>query len=322
MWLVSPTASVADARYGWVLRPHARIVSSTEGWSVRRTNSMGLLDDELRVPRARVRAVLLGDSFTEALQVAQDADFESVAERLVPELEVVNVGCSGRGPAEYADWLEEHGPGLAPDLVIVQLNDWDLGDVIRPASLARQAAAARGVAPPMAVVKHAGPVKRLLKQLQSNSVLVILARVRMQRLYNDARTRLLNRLHGTSAAAATLPSPTYVEDPRLPALMDALHRRIAAQAPRVLYLYVPCVDYFAPHIDHIEPQVAAFYHAFAARNRVTLVDPIDEFRAEFARTGQPLHGFQNTVPGIGHLNVAGHRVVGERLARAIGEALR
>jgi len=82
------------------------------------------------------------------------------------------------------------------------------------------------------------------------------------------------------------------------------------------------VDYFRPRVGYGGPQAAAFYHAFAARNRVTLVDPLDELRAEFARTGQPLHGFQNSVLGKGHLNAAGHRVVGERLARAIAEALR
>jgi hypothetical protein len=104
--------------------------------------------------------------------------------------------------------------------------------------------------------------------------------------------------------------------------MDALHRRIAAHAPRLVYLYIPSVDYFGPRFDYGEPRVAAFYHAFAARNGVTLVDPLDEFRAEFARTGQPLHGFSNSVMGSGHLNVVGHRVVGERLARAIAEAMR
>jgi hypothetical protein len=55
---------------------------------------------------------------------------------------------------------------------------------------------------------------------------------------------------------------------------------------------------------------------------VTLVDPIDRFKAEFARTGQPLHGFSNSVLGSGHINAAGHRMLGEELARAVAEAMR
>jgi len=321
LWLISPAASVADARYGWVLLPHARIVNSIEGWSVRYTNSMGVLDDELRVPRARVRAVLLGDSFTEALQVAQDVDFGSVAEQRMPGLEVVSVGYSGRSPVEYADWLEEYGPRLAPDIVVVQVNDWDLADVVSPISLARQAAVARGVAVPTAAAEVGGPHLRLWRQLQRNSALLAAAWRRMKQLATDERAQLAKRFHGAGASAAA-PAWPLGADPRLPALMDALHRRIAAHAPKLIYLYLPGVDYLGPHFGSLEPQVAAFYRAFAARNQVTLVDPLDEIRAEFARTGQPLHGFPNSVMGCGHMNAAGHRVVGERLARAIAEAMR
>jgi lysophospholipase L1-like esterase len=322
LWLATPPTTFSDPRYRWVYSPYARVVHSTEGWSVRHTNSMGLLDDELRVPRARVRAVLLGDSFTEALQVAQDADFESIAERRMPGLELVSVGCSGRSPVEYADWLDEYGPGVAPDIVIVQLNDWDLADVVSVASLARQAVVARGVAEPMVVADRVGLLKRLWRKVERNSALASLGRQRIRLISDGARAQVAKRLHGADVKAVGLAPPTCAADPRLPALMDALHRRIAAHAPRLIYLYIPSVDYFGPRFGYGEPQVAAFYHDFATRNRVTLVDPLEQFRAEFVRTGQPLHGFPNSVMGSGHLNAAGHRVLGERLARAIAEAMR
>ena len=318
LWLVSPSIAVPDTRYNWVIPPHARIVNSAEGWSSTRTNSMGLLDDELRVPRARVRAVLLGDSFTEALQVARRDNFGSVAERRLPGLEVVNVGYSGRSPVEYADWLEEYGPRLAPDIVIVQLNDGDLGDLLMPASQARLAAA---TAPPAGAPPE-GRFARLSRRVLRNSSLVTVAWRRMKRLATDERAQLARRFRGTGASAAGLAAADPVADPRLPVLLDALHRRIAAHAPRLVYLYIPGVDYFGPRFDYGEPPAAAFYHAFAARNRVTLVDPLDEIRTEFVRTGQPLHGFRNSVMGSGHMNAAGHRVVGARLVRAIAEAIR
>jgi hypothetical protein len=322
LWLASPFASMPDERYSWVIRPHARVVHSGEGWSVRHANSMGLLDDELRVPRARVRAILLGDSFSEALQVAQEANFQSVAERRVPGLEVINVGHSGRSPAEYADWLEEYGPGLAPDLVIVQVNDWDLADLLSPAALARQAAAAHGQPPPLTPVPPAGRLKRLLKGVQSSSALIVLTRMRMEQIAKGVCTRFEARLRGTRTLPPDTPTPTLVTDPRLPALMDALHRRLVARTPRIIYLYLPSIDYFGPRFEYSDPRVAAFYHEFAASHGATLVDPLDDFRAEFTRTGQPLHGFSNSVMGTGHMNAAGHRVVGELLARAIAKSMR
>jgi len=318
LWLVSPSITVPDTRYSWVIPPHARIVNSAEGWSSTRTNSMGLLDEELCVPRARVRAVLLGDSFTEALQVARRDNFGSVAERRLPGLEVVNVGYSGRSPVEYADWLEEYGPRLAPDIVIVQLNDSDLRDLVHPAAQARLAAAAA----PSSGAPPEGRLARLSRRVLRNSSLATVVWRRMKLLATGECTQLAKRFRGAGAVAADPAFAAPAADPRLPALMDALHRRIAAHAPRLVYLYIPGVDYFGPRFDYGEPPAAAFYHAFAARNRVTLVDPIDEIRAEFVRTGQPLHGFQNSVMGSGHMNAAGHRVVGERLARAIAEAAR
>jgi lysophospholipase L1-like esterase len=318
LWLVSPSIAVPDLRYSWVIQPHARIVNSAEGWSSTHTNSMGLLDDELRVPRARVRAILLGDSFTEALQVPRRDNFGQVAERSVSGLEVVNVGYSGRSPVEYADWLDEYGPRLTPDIVVVQLNDGDLGDLLLPAAQARLAA---DTAPPAGAPPE-GRFARLLRRGLRNSALATVTWRRLKQLVIDERKQLAKRFHGTAVAAVGSAPPTFAADPRLPALMDTLHRRIAAHSPRLVYLYIPSVDYFGPRLGYGEPEVAAFYHAFAARNRVTLVDPIEQFRAEFARTGQPLHGFSNSVMGSGHLNAAGHRVVGERLARAIAEATR
>lgn len=318
LWLVSPSIAVPDTRYTWVVPPHARIVSSAEGWSSTLTNSMGLLDDELRVPRARVRAVLLGDSFTEALQVARRDNFGSVAERRVPGLEVVNVGYSGRSPVEYSDWLEEYGSRLVPDIVVVQLNDSDLRDLVNPVARARLATVA---ARPSGVPPE-GRLARLSRRVLRNSALATVTWRRLKQLATDERKQLTKHFRGAGAVAADSALEAPAADPRLPALMDALHRRIVAHAPRLVYLYIPSVDYFGPRFDYGEPQAAAFYHAFAARNRLVLVDPLDEIRAEFARTGQPLHGFPNSVMGGGHLNAAGHRVVGERLARAIAEAVR
>jgi hypothetical protein len=308
-WLVSPTATVPDARANWIYPPNVRVVQSTEGWCAMRTNSMGLLDDELRVPRAPVRALLLGDSYSAALQVTRRDNFQSVAERSMPGLEVINVSAGGGSPRQYADWLEEFGPRLAPDIVIVQLNDGDLTDLLTTTDSAGSAA----------TEPSTGVLARMHGFVRGRSALVAATMHRAQLLAAEWRAhppRPFRRAR-TSIARGD-PS----EDSRSPALMDAFHRRIAAQTPHLIYLYIPTVDYFGPRAEYGEPRVAAFYHAFGARNHVTLVDVFEPFCAEFARTGQPLHGFPNSTMGMGHINATGHRVVGEQLARAIAEVPR
>jgi hypothetical protein len=236
----------------------------------------------------------------------------------MPGLEVVNVGYSGRSPVDYADWLEEYAPRLAPDVVIVQINNGDLRDLLAPEVQARLAADS---APPSGP-RPEGRLARTARNVLRSSSLVTVAQRRMVLLVNGERARLAKRFHKTGASSADPAPTTLAADPRLPALLDALHRRVAAHAPRLIYVYIPSIDYFGPRVDYGDAQAAAFYHAFAARNQVTLVDPIDRFKAEFARTGQPLHGFSNSVLGSGHINAAGHRMLGEELARAVAEAMR
>lgn len=76
-------------------------------------------------PRApdTTRVILLGDSFVEGLSVS---DEETVGARLEQHLraqgeggfEVVAWGHAGWGPKEELDWLRQHGPDAAPDLVV------------------------------------------------------------------------------------------------------------------------------------------------------------------------------------------------------------
>ncbi len=332
LWIQSPSVALPDARYDFVLPPHARIAQMREGWSVSRTNSMGLLDDELRAARPPVRALLLGNSFTEAVEVARRDNYQSVAERRVPGLEIVSVGYGGRSPVQYADWLEDYAAPLAPDLVIIQVWDDDLPRLVAPAALARMAERARlGPTPPPPPPPE-DVARRGLRAAVRGSALLNAAWQRCRRSPESfdlavalARGGDLRSLAGRLLRGNTpLPPPprTLADDPRQAAVMDSLHRRIAARAPRLLYLYVPQLRWLSPGCPARDSAAAVFFHRFAERNHVRLIDPSGALRAEFARTGQPPSGFANTVPGRGHLNAVGHRVIGEELARAIADELR
>jgi len=319
-WLVSPSATVANVRYQWNYLPHARVVFSTEGWSASRTNSMGLLDDEPRVPRAPVRALLLGDSYAEALQVRRRDNFSSVAEERMPGLEVLNTGCSGRGPQDYADWLAEFGAALAPDVVVVCFN---AGDLVSLEQMARSGRSLRprptGPSPPP---PPEGPLARLAHRVLRSSGLITAARQRFKLVAQQILENPFTPFRPPRPSRAAAMSDDELSDPRLAAMLDSLHVRFAARAPRLVYLYLPVMDYFAPTPHRGDAAAARVMHDFAARHHATLVDMYEPMRAEFVRTGRPLHGFSNSVLGTGHMNAAGHRLTGERLAQVIAGAVR
>ncbi len=101
-----------------------------------KANSFGFRDVEHDIEKqlGTKRIVLLGDSFTEALQVPLE---ETYARRLEKKLnnscsekfEVINLGVSGFGPANYFLALKHYGIQFKPDLVVVAFyngNDFDM----------------------------------------------------------------------------------------------------------------------------------------------------------------------------------------------------
>jgi len=118
-----------DSLVGWSGRPGAQGVFLDEGNAEVRISSAGLRDREHSIAKpANVwRVAVLGDSFTEAAQVAEDKRFTSVVERLLTgceagggrRVEVLNFGVSGFGTAQEYLLLRDRVLRYAPDVVVL-----------------------------------------------------------------------------------------------------------------------------------------------------------------------------------------------------------
>jgi hypothetical protein len=113
-------------------------VTSFGGWTrapeyttYLRTNSLGLRGPEISAskPSDVFRVLVVGDSFVEAAQVAED---ETFVHRLAASLEgqvagkrieVLNAGIGGWGTGQEMLYLEQEGLKLQPDLVLLVLYD-------------------------------------------------------------------------------------------------------------------------------------------------------------------------------------------------------
>lgn len=101
-------------------------------------NAQGLRDDEYPYakPAGVFRILILGDSFVEGFQVAQDATFEARLEQQLnaagtaPPIEVINGGVSRYGTDNALLFLENEGLRYAPDLVIYAFYPNDVTDNI------------------------------------------------------------------------------------------------------------------------------------------------------------------------------------------------
>jgi len=126
----SGSTYTADPKLGWALRPGASAWEADEGVAWSKINSHGYRDRE-RVeskPQGVYRVAVLGDSFTEARQVAMDKTFTSLAEEELNrrrccgerKVEVLNFGVPGYGTAQELLQLRERVWKFSPDMIVLQ----------------------------------------------------------------------------------------------------------------------------------------------------------------------------------------------------------
>jgi len=318
-FFVAPRYKVSDSELGLLNRPNARVVWSDEGWAVNRVNSLGLMGPELKEPRPRLRVLLLGNSYTEALQVSRDESFAGVGESLIPGSEFINAAHSNWSMAEELGLLRRLSPLLEPDVVVAQfsakppfgeadahlredeIEDWRWVPAPENRSALRR-------------------LKDLTDPFAQHSALLTM----LLRKGSDLARREQARLRGRFVAEQPTPVGRREANARsLAREADAtawLLDQMAAESRGLLVvLVIPGIDYQKGVCAerHEVRTRREMIHQVAARQGVALVDPSQAFCEYYLATGQPLHGFQNVKMGSGHLNPHGHQVLARQLALAI-----
>ena len=120
----------SEPNLGWRLKPGASGEWKGEGASFVRVNSEGLRDREHAKPKPpnTLRVAVLGDSFTEAIQVPIEQTFWSKLERKLgncapvkgrKNVEVMNFGVQGYGTAQALIMLRKKVWDYNPDIVVL-----------------------------------------------------------------------------------------------------------------------------------------------------------------------------------------------------------
>jgi lysophospholipase L1-like esterase len=127
-----PKMMVFDDKLGW---RHATNVSRTfvnefgeEALVV--LNEFGFRGSPRTIekPANRRRILVLGDSFTEGVQVGDRDLFTARMEMADPELEVINTGVGGYGTVQQYLYLKSEGLRFNPDMVLLMFFENDLTD--------------------------------------------------------------------------------------------------------------------------------------------------------------------------------------------------
>jgi hypothetical protein len=349
-----PGFFVYDRATGWSLRPGASGWQREEGRAWIEINNVGMRDRDhaLQKPPGTLRVAVLGDSFTEAQQVAQADTYCAL---LQPDLgscpalhgravETLNFGCDSYGTGQELMTLRTKVWRYHPDVVVLA---FCTGNDVRNDSATLEGDKCQ----PFFTLDHGELVPT---GDFSNSALFraqCAARFDSQgsallNLLGDVRSRLRARYRMHRAAASAphamgselgLDDTTY-SPPATPQWRDAwavaeqevgeINREVKQHGARFLLVTLsngiqvypdPAVrDAYMRHtgasdLFYPERRLAAL----GQREGFAVLNLAPAMQRYADRTHVFLHGFSNTKLGFGHWNEAGHRLAAQLIAKRL-----
>jgi hypothetical protein len=352
-----PVLWQSDVNRGSSRLPGARWLQENEGSATIQINRFGFRSKEVELekPPRTLRVAVLGDSYTEALQVPMEKRFTEVAEaelahRLRQSVQILNFGMEGYGTAQELMTFRYHVLQYRPDVVVLQF--FAANDVVNnskplekdPARPYFQFRGDRLELDTSYRIYNEAWFRRWGLSASRRSRVAQLAYATVRRVRGHRKMR---ETESAADSAGVLPLNVGLDEqiyrePRDPVWLDAwkvtevlighLYKEAAVAGSRFLLVAVP-------HAVEIHPD-ANVRVEFAKRVGVkdlsypdrrirqlgerlgfaTLILSGELGKYTFA-TGNYLCGFANTRVGWGHFNAEGHRIAGKLTATAIMELM-
>jgi len=341
-----PVFDIYDDVRGVALMPGLEGWYKNEGNAYLKINSLGYRDSEhdIAKPPGTYRIAVLGDSFAEARQVAQENTFWSLMGRDLgkcPELkgkrvEMLNFGIGGYGTAQELLTLRKDALRFSPDLVLLAFypeNDFQ--------DNSKELSAKEGWRMPAPYFVRSNEkliLDNSFRQARGHRFMYqAVQHSRALQLVNEARRHWQGRKMaalrktenvGPIAAAGIFAPPTEPDWQEswktTEELLETIHREARASGAQfeVATISMPVQVYPDPAKRQTVERRLGVTDLFYADRGIAAIGRQHDFpvinlaeRLQQLATEQRifLHGFANTALGEGHLNEAGHRYTAEIL---------
>lgn len=285
--------------------------NGTEGFSRTHFNSLGMRNQEITIKKKNEkRIIILGDSYTEGVQVSDEKTFAFLLEdkfkkELSSEVNVINAGRSGASPAYYIHLAKFYNQ-LRPNYVVIQINDTDftsdLFDKNKYFYLRKKDNSFETV--PNKSFRSTNPLTQKYPQFDFlNQISIVRIGVKNLQL-------LLNSGKANSTDQTLENEDNNTQDYQ--SVIDWTLKELKKRYGNVVLVYLPKINY--KELDsNKDTETANLLKIYSKKNKTDLIDMKNDFLDYFKRYHQPVNGFNNTVPGSGHINEIGHHLVANRI---------
>jgi hypothetical protein len=299
-------------------------VWGVEGYGVTRF----LANGEISTPYdSGLSVVVLGDSYTEALQVNDDQKYVSVAENILhergQEVNLHNLGASGRCIADYVYIAPFIQRTYAPEIIVLQVTETDFTeslDISRQNYFSVNGASIELVRNPNYYVFDLG-----LRNMLYSTGLGSLANYKLTPVIKEQRLRLAMAAAGreqakkaSAAGVDNVPASENLNSNELNSAVIGMQVNSLKEAypgVKLVFFLIPSIP--AIHEDNLilgDEKDDALAETLGGFSDLPVLFPKDEFIDLYTVDGKLPRGFFNTLPGSGHLNADGNFAAGVALA--------
>jgi lysophospholipase L1-like esterase len=309
---------------GRINKPGTAVVG-IEGFSRTRINSLGMRGDEIP-PKSKneYRILCLGDSNTKALQVADNKTYAHLLQeklRVTSKSRLINTingGRDGASPAHFIQLANFYKSEIQPDFVVVEVDDVSFSEFMTDPGKQFHVIQDNGTFKPVYIKNFSSDNALSKVVLNKFPKLSFLLEYSVVRVGGDNLRKTFSKeekvKNNTTAKLSELELQHNEQ------LVDWTVQQLKDKyKEKLVIMYFPFIDYhnLAAESSSIEKALKASTNKY----RVKLVDMRQSLLESYKLTHQPAFGFNNTLPGTGHLNEIGHQLIANDLANFFNQEI-
>ena len=305
LFVISPSATIPDSQLGWKYQANTSILHSSEGYARNQINSLGLNDQEPAGTGQFRRIIAVGDSYTEALQVAQQDNFTSVIERLSPCLEVLNAGRAGATVVHFPLIVDRLNEEITFSDILIVLNSTDFDDLQRSNFEIIYDDDEETITNIIVTEQPLSRLRVLFDPVLSRSSLATFLKNRLK------QARMGATVTDEPAGAVSAIADTRADDADMPAQILRFALQKMQETAAVHVLYIPTLEYLANgQTTELDNSLRASATIQSVTEAIDVpFSRVDGFAETYRQSNQPASGFANNDIRRGHLNLSGHKLV-------------
>lgn len=279
-----------------------------EGFTITTINNFGMRGKEIKQKSSNeFRILALGDSYTEAFQVMDNKTFCYLLENSLNgitnknRVTIINAGVSGASPARYIHLANYYEDIISPDYTIVQVMDTDFRrDIFDKSKGFYVAKDISGFS-----TRYQDTSNTLIREFPGLSCLTSLSVLRVGIKKFEEIIDVYEK--GSKPIKVKAKKDNHDE------IIEWTVKSLKNNYKKVVILYMPEIDYNNIYLPPTEIEITT--KKYADKYGVDFINMRVEFNNYYLLYKQPVHGFNNTIPGVGHINEKGHELVAKELLR-------